>query len=103
MRWGEIYRPAMSDKSNRTASFTRPPETRGKNLPYDQKFSVLIEVCNDAKTEGVENVMVVCPWVIGDSYEEVVESLSRIAEAGLALLVVERDKTMPGLTGASLN
>jgi len=93
----------MSDKSNRTASFTRPPETRGKNIPYNQKFSVLIQLCNNAKADGVENVMVICPWVIGDSYAEVIESLSRIANEGLTLFVVERDMTMSGLTGASLN
>lgn len=93
----------MPDKSNRTAGFTRLPETRGKNIPYNQNFSALIQLCNNAKADGVVSVVVVCPWVIGDSYAEVIESLSRIAEAGLALLVVERDKTMPKLVGASLN
>jgi len=35
--------------------------------------------------------MVMEPWVIGDTYEEVIESLSQLAESNLALVVVRRD------------
>ena len=86
------------------AAFTRAPQTRNQVMPYAQKFSGLIKLCNSAKFDRIQNVMVACPWVIGDTYEELIESLSRIAEAELALIVGERCKTdLPGSTGVNLN
>jgi hypothetical protein len=82
--------PNFMDKSKRTAIYKRAPETRGTNAPYEQKFANLIKLCEKSKAEGVENLIVSWPWVIGDTNEEVIESLSRISDAGLVLHIVER-------------
>lgn len=57
---------------------------------YEQKFADFIRMCQEAKQEGVAEVTVAYPWVLGDTYEEIIESLSRLADAGLALRVVGR-------------
>jgi len=77
-------------KSEKATAYKRAPETRGENAPYDQKFSNLIKLCEKAKAKGIRNIIVTWPWVIGDTYEEVIESLSRISYAGLILHIVER-------------
>jgi dihydrodipicolinate synthase/N-acetylneuraminate lyase len=51
---------------------------------YEQKFEDFIKLCAKAKTEDVSEVLVAAPWVIGDTYDELIESLSRLADAGLA-------------------
>ena len=52
---------------------------------YEQKFADFIRLCSDAKAKGLSQITVAYPWVIGDNYEEVIESLSRLANAGLSL------------------
>jgi hypothetical protein len=52
---------------------------------YGKKFENFIKLCAKAKADGVSEVLVAAPWVIGDTYEEVIESLGRLADAGLAL------------------
>jgi hypothetical protein len=59
---------------------------------YEDKFAGFIRACAKAKSEGVAYVLVAAPWVLGDTYDEVMESLSRLANAGLALHVAERGK-----------
>jgi len=76
--------------SNKAVSYVRAPETRGKRAAYEEKFAGLIQLCGRAEAEGFQNVIVNWPWTIGDTYEEVIESLSRIAEAGLVLHIVDR-------------
>jgi hypothetical protein len=79
------------DNGKRAATYTRDPSTRGNNAAYEQKFANLIKLCEEAKKEGVQNLLVTWPWVLGDTYDEMIESLSRIADAGLALQIVERN------------
>jgi hypothetical protein len=74
------------------AAYTRASETRGQEIPYEQKFAHLIEICKTAKAEGVRGIVVTWPWILGDSYEEVMESLSRIAAAELSLHVVQPEE-----------
>ncbi len=57
---------------------------------YEKKFADFIKLCSDAKSEGATKVKVAYPWVLGDSYEEVMESLSRLADAGLLLEIAAR-------------
>jgi len=57
---------------------------------YEQKFADFISLCEQAKSDGVEHVLIAAPWVIGDTYGEIVESLSRLADAKLALHVAGR-------------
>ena len=40
--------------------------------------------------KGFSQVVIPYPWVIGDSYDEVMESLSRLADAGLSLHIAAR-------------
>ena len=59
-----------------------PPE-------YEKKFANFIQGCQQAKAKNVGNMIIAQPWVIGDTYEEVMESLSRLAEAKLVLHIVD--------------
>lgn len=77
-------------KTECATTYRRSLKTRGAKAPYEQKFSNLIKLCAKAKADGIRNVIVTWPWVIGDTYEEVIESLSRFADSGLVLHIVER-------------
>ncbi len=55
---------------------------------YDKKFAALIALIDDAKHQGVDAVVIDQPWVLGDDYDELIQSLSRLADAELALRIV---------------
>ena len=57
---------------------------------YEQKFADFIKLCEEAKANGIQQVVIAQPWAIGDTYDEVVESLSRLADAGLTLHIAGR-------------
>lgn len=59
-------------------------------MSYEEKFSGFIEMCAHAKAQNVDAVVVSHPSVLGDTYEELIESLARLADAGLALHIVSR-------------
>lgn len=80
-----------SNKTEQAAHYARDPETRGKDAPYEEKFGNLIKLCKTAKATGVRIVIIAFPWVLGDTYEEVIESLTRLSEAGLAIHIVPKD------------
>lgn len=54
---------------------------------YEKKFGDFIRMCAQAKSDGLTEVLIAYPWVLGDNYEELVESLSRLAAAGLGLRI----------------
>jgi hypothetical protein len=56
-------------------------------IGYELKFSEFIKLCEDSKAQGVSTVIIASPLVIGDTYEEVIESLSRLATHGLSLQI----------------
>jgi hypothetical protein len=88
----------------KASTYRRAPETRGKKLPYEKKFGNLIKLCDKSNAAGVGNVVVTWPWVLGDTYDEIIESLSRIADAGLVLHIVEgRDPAKSHLPTISRN
>lgn len=60
---------------------------------YEVKYADFIRICSSAKKSGLKQVVVSNPSVIGYNYEEIVESLSRLAMAGLALSVVQPEQT----------
>jgi hypothetical protein len=64
---------------------------RGASGAYADKFAGLIEACNKAKQIGADTLIVAAPWVLGDTYDELTESLSRMADAGLSLAVAQRN------------
>lgn len=57
---------------------------------YEKKFAGFIKLCSDAKAQGLSQVSVAYPWVLGDNYDELVESLSRLADADLQLHIAAR-------------
>jgi sugar phosphate isomerase/epimerase len=57
---------------------------------YEKKFTNFIRLCTEAKSKGADSVIVAFPWVLGDDYNEVIESLSRLADAGLNLHITDR-------------
>ena len=61
-------------------------------MSYEKKFATLIQMCKDAKREGLDVVMIPEPEVLGDTYEEIVESLNRISDADLKLAIVPRSQ-----------
>ena len=65
-------------------SNNNPPED------YVKKFSDFIEMCEKARQDNIPQVIVHHPSVLGDTYEEVIESLSRLADAGLTLCITSR-------------
>jgi hypothetical protein len=60
---------------------------------YEQKFAQLIQACEDTAKDDV--ILVHHPQVLGDDYEEIVESLNRIADAEARLVIVPRDQRSP--------
>lgn len=80
----------MNEKPQGVA-YTRSPETRNQNLPYEEKFTGLIKLIAENKGTGTKVLMVSEPWVIGDTYGEIIESLSRLAGTNLSLLIVQRE------------
>ncbi len=60
-------------------------------MAYDEgKFVEFNHMIDDACMNRIDMVMVAWPEVLGDTYEELIENLSRIAEKGLELKIVRR-------------
>ena len=55
---------------------------------YEIKFGEFIRLCAELKAKGLTEMVVAYPWALGDTYEELIESLSRVADAGLSLHIV---------------
>jgi hypothetical protein len=56
---------------------------------YEEKFQDFIQMCNQSPEEII---VVHHPGVLGDTYDELVESLNRLADAGKKLEIVPRKK-----------
>jgi hypothetical protein len=67
---------------------------------YERKFAEFIRMLAEKKGE-VSTVFVHHPAVLGDNYAELVESLSRLAEAELGLRVVKRQPRLRPESGSS--
>jgi hypothetical protein len=61
------------------------------------KFSELKRLCAEAKGKGIDEVRIAFPWVLGDTYEELIENLGMLAAAGLCLRIASPER--PALTG----
>ncbi len=55
---------------------------------YAEKFKKFIELCDTASSTDARAVIVTHPEVLGDTREELVESLGRLADAKLQLLIL---------------
>ena len=65
---------------------------QSNNLPpdYEIKFANFIKACRKAKQDRIPHIIIDQPRILGDTYEEIIESLSRLAEAKLALHITSR-------------
>ena len=62
--------------------------------PYEQRFAGFIEAVEDAGASPAIGKIVLTinhPEMLGDDYEELVESLNRLGDAGLNLAIVSRE------------
>lgn len=57
---------------------------------YEKKFANFIEMCRKARQDNIPQVVIARPRMLGDTYEEIIESLSRLAEAKLFLTIASR-------------
>lgn len=62
---------------------------------YEAKFAGFIRACEMAKADNIPHVLVAWPKVLGDNYEELIESLWRLSDAGLALLIAGENDAKP--------
>lgn len=65
------------------------PDTPSNPLAYSRKFSDLLFLLR-VSTEEV--IIVHHPNALGDNYEELVESLNRLGDAGKKLVIVPRNE-----------
>jgi hypothetical protein len=78
--------------NNRKAvSYVREPGAN-KFAPYAEKFAGFIRAVAEAKTSGCDLILIDEPWVIGDTYEEITESLSHLGGSDVGLCVVSARK-----------
>jgi len=66
-------------------------------VPYAEKFKNFIGMCEEAKDKEIEVVVVAYPWVLGETYEEVFQSLSLLAEQNLSLAIAKPQPGYPSL------
>ncbi len=57
---------------------------------YEQKFASFIKMCAEARSQGISQIVVAHPRELGDNFDEIIESLSGLADAGLTLSIVAR-------------
>lgn len=62
---------------------------------YPAKFAEFIRLCRKSQLDGTKRVIISPPSVNGDTYEEIIESLSRLAEAGLGLEIAKPEPGAP--------
>jgi hypothetical protein len=79
----------MNGKS-KVVTYTRNPQTRNAVAPYESKFAEWIKVVAEANATDVEAILIAEPWVIGDTHEEIVQSLSLIGGTSIALCIAQR-------------
>jgi len=65
-------------------------QPHSKSEPYEKKYSSFIELCKKAKQDNIPNVIISHPQILGDNHAEIVESLARLADAGLSLQITSR-------------
>ena len=75
--------------SKQQAAAYHRERTPGDTRTYSEKFSGLIKVIEDCRGDDTKMVIIAYPWVLGDTLEEIEESLGRIGEAGLTLAIAK--------------
>ena len=60
-------------------------QSNNSSPDYEIKFANFIKACKKVKEDNISHIIIDQPRILGDTYEEIIESLSRLAEAKLAL------------------
>jgi hypothetical protein len=81
--------PWERDKKLKMASYARDLDAT-RFLPYEEKFSGLLRLWEEAKKGEFEIVVVASPKILGDNYEELIGNLPRCAQVGLVVAIAER-------------
>ena len=71
-------------------AYTRNREVNA-SAPYAVKFAKFKLAVADAKTTG-RDITIIEPWVIGETFEEITESLSVLAGTGVGLHITSSPK-----------
>jgi hypothetical protein len=64
-----------------------------QDAPYATKFATFIEAVANAQATGCTAIVIMEPWVIGDTYEEITHSLSHLSGTGISLQIVTAPHT----------
>ena len=81
--------PWETGKKMRVATYARDLDAT-RFLPYEEKFSGLLSMCEEAKKGEFDIVVVVKPEILGDDYEELVDNMRLCAKAGLLVAIAEK-------------
>jgi hypothetical protein len=54
---------------------------------HAEKFAMFLELIETAKRGDIDVVVVAYPWVLGDTYEELIENLGLLADAKVQLAI----------------
>ena len=81
--------PWERDKKLKMASYARDLDAT-RFLPYEEKFSGLLRLWEEAKKDEFEIILVAKPEILGDNYEELVGNLRRCGQAGLLVAIAEK-------------
>ena len=81
--------PWERDKKMKAAAYYRDLDAT-RFLPYEEKFSGLLSLWEEAKKGEFEIVVVASPEILGDNYEELIGNLRRCAQAGLLVAIAEK-------------
>ena len=88
---------AQDEKKKKAAIYARElpmyPGDEMLGMYYEEKWHNFDELLNRCKGDA-DMLIVACPEILGDDYLELLVNLSKIAEAGLALRIVGRAKTI---------
>lgn len=68
-------------------------ETIDRDATVDrrEKFAEFDKMIEHAKSGGVRHVVVAAPWVLGDTYDELLVNLGKLARAGLTLAIAREE------------
>lgn len=61
------------------------------NAAYEKKYRSLLQRIQEAKKNGITLFVVSEPQELGETYDDVMESLNRLADADLNLAILPRD------------
>jgi hypothetical protein len=65
---------------------------------HAEKFAGLEQLISESGTNGVKAVMIHAPQVLGDTYDEMIVNLNRVAEAELAVVIVPPNERVGDIT-----